>query len=260
MTAAAVPPIAELVAPGSWRAVDCIADLHLDAAHPATLAALEAYLARTQADAVCILGDLFEVWVGDDAIGEPGSFEGAVCALLRAAALRRPLWFMHGNRDFLIGAGFARATGITLLADPTVLVLGGARWLLSHGDALCVDDAPYQRFRAMVRAPDWQARLLAQPLAARRAQARAIRSESEARKHAATTWADVDTAAALAWLRAAHAPALVHGHTHRPADHVLAPGCTRHVLTDWDLDAPPRRAGVLRLRAQGAERIAPEAA
>lgn len=255
------PSIAELVAPAHWQAADCLSDLHLDAAHPATLQALRRYLARTRADAVFILGDLFEVWVGDDAITEPGSFEGEVCALLREEAARRATYFMHGNRDFLIGEGFAQATGITLLADPTVLALAGRRWLLSHGDALCLGDVEYQQFRTMVRDPAWQAALLAQPLAARRAQARSIRSESEARKRSETiVYADADTATATAWLRAAHAPVLVHGHTHRPADHALAPGLTRLVLTDWDLDAPPQRAGVLRLSAHGAKRLPLDAA
>ncbi len=257
----APPPIAELVAPDAWRAVDCISDLHLDAAHPATLRALQSYLEATRADAVVILGDLFEVWVGDDALREPGSFEGQVCAILHDAAERRPTFFMHGNRDFLVSDGFAQATGITLLADPTALALGGLRWLLSHGDALCLEDLPYQQFRRMVRASDWQTQWLAQPLAARRTQARGIRSESESRKRAVVTYADVDRDAALAWLQAAHAQALVHGHTHRPADHLLAPGLVRHVLTDWDVDddAAPR-AEVLRLSAQGAQRLAPEAA
>lgn len=255
--ARAVPPIAELVAPAAWRTVDCLSDLHLDAQHPATLQALQAFLAQTRADAVCILGDLFEVWVGDDAIDEPGSFEGAACALLREAAALRPTFFMHGNRDFLIGPGFARATGITLLADPTALTLGGRRWLLSHGDALCLDDAPYQQFRSMVRQPAWQAQWLAQSLQERRSLARGMRSESESRKQSATEYADVDQTAALAWLNAAHAHALVHGHTHRPADHLLAPGLMRHVLSDWDLDAPPQRADLLRLSADAAQRLTP---
>ena len=254
----AASPIAELVAPGAWRAVDCISDLHLDGAHPATLRALSGYLRQTRADAVFILGDLFEVWVGDDAISEPGSFEGQVCALLRETAARRPTFFMHGNRDFLIGAGFTQATHIALLADPTVLALGGLRWLLSHGDALCLDDLPYQEFRRLVRNPGWQTQWLAQPLAGRRAQARGIRSESESRRQTAEVYADVDRDAALAWLRAAGAQALVHGHTHRPADHTLAPGLLRHVLTDWDMDAAPTRAEVLRLSAQGARRLALE--
>lgn len=254
----AASPIAELVAPGAWRAVDCISDLHLDEAHPATLRALQGYLQQTKADAVFILGDLFEVWVGDDAISEPGSFEAQVCALLRDAAARRPSFFMHGNRDFLVGAGFTQATGIALLDDPTVLALGGLRWLLSHGDALCLDDLPYQEFRRLVRNPDWQTQWLAQPLAERRAQARGIRSKSESRKQATEVYADVDHDAALAWLQAANAQALVHGHTHHPADHVLAPGLLRHVLTDWDMDAAPQRAEVLRLSGQGAQRLALE--
>ena len=129
----AAPPITEWVAPGAWRAVDCISDLHLDAQHPATLRALQDYLERTRADAVLILGDLFEVWVGDDAIEEPGSFEGQVCALLRQAAARRPTGFMHGNRDFLIGNGFARATGIALLAAALLSLTNFGNWIRATG-------------------------------------------------------------------------------------------------------------------------------
>ncbi|QXL83283.1 UDP-2,3-diacylglucosamine diphosphatase [Comamonas sp. NLF-1-9] len=253
--AAAAPPPARLDAPAQWRAVDCISDLHLDAAHPATLAALLDHLASTPADAVCILGDLFEVWVGDDVLQDAASFEARACALLRQARERLPIWFMHGNRDFLIGAGFSRATGIALLEDPTLLQLAGRRWLLSHGDALCLEDLPYQQFRAMVRAPEWQSRWLAQSLPERQAQARAMRSESEARKHTQSLWADVDAAAASAWLQAANAPTLVHGHTHRPAEHALADGRRRLVLSDWDMDHAPRRAQALRLSAAGAQRI-----
>ena len=251
-----VPPIAELAAPAAWRTVDFLADLHLEPGQPATLQALQQYLDSTPADAVFLLGDLFEVWVGDDAIEEPGSFEGACCALLERAARRRPLYFMHGNRDFLVGAGFTRHTGIAVLADPTVLTFAGRRWLLSHGDALCLNDVEYQRFRALARNPAWQAQLLARPLHERRAQGRSARSESEARKQAGNAvYADVDAAAALAWLRTARAGALIHGHTHLPADHALAPGLARHVLTDWDLAAAPPRAGVLRLTANGLQRL-----
>ncbi|MBS0292703.1 MAG: UDP-2,3-diacylglucosamine diphosphatase [Proteobacteria bacterium] len=253
----AVTPMAELQAAPTWRTVDFLADLHLEPAQPATLRALQQYLDQTPADAVFLLGDLFEVWVGDDAIDEPGSFEAQCCVLLANAARRRPLYFMHGNRDFLVGEGFTRHTGIALLADPTVLVFAGRRWLLSHGDALCLNDVEYQRFRALARNPDWQAQLLAHPLPERRAQGRSARSESEARKQAGTaTYADVDGAAAIQWLQAAHAEALIHGHTHLPADHLLAPGLARHVLTDWDLDTAKQRAGVLRLTAQGLQRVA----
>ena len=246
----------ELAAPAAWRTVDFISDLHLEPAQPSTVQALRQYLHSTPADAVFLLGDLFEVWVGDDAIDEPGSFEGACCALLAQAAHARPLYFMHGNRDFLVGEGFTRHTGIPVLADPTVLTFAGRRWLLSHGDALCLNDVEYQRFRILARNPQWQAQLLARPLHERRAQGRSARSESEARKQAgAAVYADVDSPAAIEWLRAAGAQALIHGHTHLPADHVLAPGLARHVLTDWDLDAHPPRAGVLRLTAEGLQRL-----
>lgn len=246
----------ELAAPAAWRTVDFISDLHLEPAQPSTVQALRQYLHSTPADAVFLLGDLFEVWVGDDAIDEPGSFEGTYCALLAQAAHARPLYFMHGNRDFLVGEGFTRHTGIPVLADPTVLTFAGRRWLLSHGDALCLNDVEYQRFRILARNPQWQAQLLARPLHERRAQGRSARSESEARKQAgAAVYADVDSPAAIEWLRAAGAQALIHGHTHLPADHVLAPGLARHVLTDWDLDAHPPRAGVLRLTAEGLQRL-----
>lgn len=256
----AVPPIEELTAPSAWRTVDFVSDLHLEADQPATVDAFSRYLDTTPADAVFLLGDLFEVWVGDDAIQEPGSFEAACCALLRRAASRKALYFMHGNRDFLVGGGFTAATGIAVLGDPTVLAFAGRRWLLSHGDALCLDDREYQKFRAVARNPQWQAQLLARPLAERRAQGRSVRAESEARKQSgAGFYGDVDAAATLQWLQAARAQALIHGHTHLPADHALSAAdstaLARHVLTDWDLSARPPRAGALRLTATGLERI-----
>ncbi len=253
---ATVPRCEELAAPAHWRTVDFLSDLHLQASEPATLAAWRHYLQTTPADALFILGDLFEVWVGDDALDEPGSFEARACALLQAASRRHALFFLHGNRDFLIGPGFARCTGVTLLHDPTVLVWQGQRLLLSHGDALCLQDVDYQRFRQQARSQAWQQHFLAQPLAQRRAQARGIRAESEARKQSGAVYADVDAAAAAAWLQAARAATLVHGHTHRPGEHALGPGLARTVLSDWDLAAHPPRADVLRLSAAGLERIA----
>ncbi|MCL4771000.1 MAG: UDP-2,3-diacylglucosamine diphosphatase [Burkholderiaceae bacterium] len=251
-----VPRFEELVAPSHWRTVDFLSDLHLQASEPDTLAAWHHYLQTTPADALFILGDLFEVWVGDDALDDPGSFESQACALLQAASRQRALFFLHGNRDFLIGPGFARHTGATLLHDPTVLVWQGQRLLLSHGDALCLDDVDYQRFRVQARSVQWQEHFLAKPLAQRRAQARGIRAESEARKQSGAVYADVDGPAAIAWLQAARATTLVHGHTHRPAEHALAPGLARVVLSDWDAAAQPPRADVLRLTPQGLERIA----
>jgi UDP-2,3-diacylglucosamine hydrolase len=163
---------------------------------------------------------------------------------------------MQGNRDFLTGAQFDALCGTTTLADPTVLDCDGQRILLSHGDALCLDDVDYQRFRAMARSPAWQAGFLAQPLQLRREQARGMRQESESRKResgesggqgaAMPTYADLDTEATRGWLQSAHAATLIHGHTHRPADHDLGDGLRRIVLSDWDLAAPVPRAEVLR--------------
>ena len=251
-----VPPFAELAAPAHWRTVDFISDLHLQASEPATVAACLHYLQATPADAIFLLGDIFEVWVGDDALQDPGSFEAQVCAQLQAAAQRSALYFMHGNRDFLAGNAFLQHCGITGLPDPTVLTFAGQRYLLSHGDLLCVDDVDYQRFRVQARSHAWQQQFLAQPLAMRRAQARGIRQESEARKQSGTVYADVDRPSAIAWLQAAQAHTLIHGHTHRPADHALTPGLQRVVLSDWDAAALPPRLETLRLSAAGLERVA----
>lgn len=251
-----VPRFEELIAPSGWRTVEFISDLHLQASEPATVAAFRRYLQTTTADALFILGDLFEVWVGDDAMDEPGSLEAEGCAALHAASQRLPLFFMHGNRDFLAGPAFLKRTGMAGLADPTVLVFGGQRIVLSHGDLLCLDDVDYQRFRLQARSSAWQQAFLAQPLATRRAQARGIRQESENKKQSGAIYADLDTPATIAWLQAAGAGTLVHGHTHRPALHALAPGLNRMVLSDWDAAALPPRLETLRLSVAGLERIA----
>src|SRR6476661_244636 len=154
---------AEFVAPAGWRTVDLISDLHLQPSDPATFEAWRGYMQTTPADAIFILGDLFEVWVGDDSAAEPG-FEAQCAEVLCQAAARRPLFFMHGNRDFLLSAAFAAQCGMQLLDDPTVLALHDRRWLLSHGDLLCLEDADYLRFRAQVRTAAWQGAFLARPL------------------------------------------------------------------------------------------------
>jgi UDP-2,3-diacylglucosamine hydrolase len=251
---------AELPAPAHWRAVDVIADLHLQAAEPATAQAFLDWLAgpaAEQTDALFILGDLFEVWIGDDVLdAAPDVCPESVFLRRCADALSRlartvPVHFMVGNRDFLFGHAAACRCGMTLLSDPTVLIWDERRWLLSHGDALCLADTDYQRFRHEVRSPAWQARFLAQPLPARDAQARALRAASEARKrqlgHDPSLWADVDGDEAQRWLGRADAPVLIHGHTHRPARHVLPDGGERWVLSDWDLQARPPRGEILRL-------------
>jgi UDP-2,3-diacylglucosamine hydrolase len=262
----ALPAAAPWRLPADWDTLDFISDLHLQAEEPATVQAFEAYLKATRADAIFLLGDLFEVWVGDDALEDAGSFEAACAATLRQAAARRPLFFMQGNRDFLTGPQFDAACGTTTLADPTVLDCDGQRLLLSHGDALCLDDVQYQRFRAMARSPAWQTAFLAQPLDLRRAQARGIRAQSESRKQesrapggdagAMPGYADLDVQATRDWLHAAGASTLIHGHTHRPAEHALGDGLRRVVLSDWDLAARPPRAEVLRWqRNRGLRRL-----
>jgi len=264
-TLTTVPEIAELSAPPSWRTVDFISDLHLQAGEPATFEAWRHYLESTPADAVFILGDLFEAWVGDDAVGTDlhapsAGFDAACARAMGDAAGRLALFFMHGNRDFLVGQALMDLCNTTLLHDPTVLEFpsgSGGRWLLSHGDALCLDDTDYMEFRRQVRSADWQCAFLAKPLAERQEIARALRRQSEARKQSGAQYADVDAGAARQWLQAANAHTLIHGHTHKPAMHELGDGLARVVLSDWDLAAPVPRADVLRLSVgAGLQRIA----
>lgn len=245
-------PWPELYPPPHWRVLDVISDLHLQVTEPATLAAWQRYMASTPADAVFILGDLFEVWVGDDVLdadtADGPSFERTCADVIAATARTRPVYFMQGNRDFLVGPALACHTQMQLLADPTVLAWVGQRWLLSHGDALCLDDTAYLAFRAQVRQPAWQQAFLAKPLTERRAIARAMREHS-AQSQASQPYADVHPQAVDAWLDATHTTTLLHGHTHRPATHALAHGRQRVVLSDWDAAATPPRAEVLRLTA-----------
>ena len=249
-----VPAMPELIAPAHWHTVEFIADLHLDPSEPATVHAWRDYLASSTADAIFLLGDIFEVWVGDDALHEPGSFEAQCAATLHAASAQRPLFFMVGNRDFLAGSAFLEATGMTGLADPTVLVWGTRRIVLSHGDALCLADVQYQKFRALSRDPAWQQQLLSQPLAVRRAIGKSARSESEQRKQSGAAYADADLAMTCNWMEQAQAQWLIHGHTHQPAEHALPGGGTRIVLSDWHMTGDTQRAEVLRVTTQGWQR------
>jgi UDP-2,3-diacylglucosamine hydrolase len=239
----------ELQAPSFWRCADFISDLHLQAADRPTFAAWASYMQATTADAVFILGDLFEVWVGDDAAQVDGSFEAECVAVLRQAGERLALYIMQGNRDFLMGPALMQACHATALSDPAVLDFAGQRWLLSHGDALCLDDTDYQTFRKQVRSQEWQLAFLAKPLDERQAIALDIRRASTTRKQSNACYADVDTDAALVLLAQADSQHLVHGHTHKPAQHALGAGKLRTVLSDWDLNATPVRNEVLRITA-----------
>ncbi len=256
----------QLSAPAHWQAVEFISDLHLQPGEAQTFEAWLAFLQRPaseRADALFILGDLFEVWVGDDMLESSAStdqtFWRACSEALWSFSTYTPVYFMAGNRDFLLGSQGLRACGMQGLNDPTSLDFLGQHWLLSHGDALCLADTDYMRFREQVRQPAWQREFLARPLSERTAIARDLREQSEARKrstaHDPCLWADVDTNAARAALQTAGAHTLIHGHTHRPALHELGDGLQRVVLSDWDAGAHPPRAEVLRLDAQGLRRI-----
>ena len=247
--------VARLQADAAWGCIDLLSDLHLQADMPRTFDAWQHHLETTPANAVLILGDLFEVWVGDDALCQ--AFEARCLRVLQSAGRRRWLAFMPGNRDFLVGDDLLAVAGMHRLADPTVLDAFGQQWLLSHGDALCLSDTAYQTFRQQVRSPAWQRAFLAQPLALRQQQARAMRdaSASHQASQGPAGWSDVDDEAATAWLDQACAAVMIHGHTHRPGSHTLAGGRARHVLGDWDLDASPPRALALRLTRQGLSRL-----
>jgi UDP-2,3-diacylglucosamine hydrolase len=251
----ATPAFDEWVADAAWRAIDFLSDLHLSPALPRTFETFERHLQTTPADAVVILGDLFEVWIGDDA--RTLDFERRCADVLAAAGVRCALAFMVGNRDFLLGDAMLAASRMKGLRDPTLLLAFGRRNVLSHGDVLCLDDTEYQDFRRLVRSAAWQREFLAKPLEERAAIAAQIRARSEQRRaFDGRSDVDVDADAAAAWLRAAAATELVHGHTHRPARHALPGGGTRYVLSDWDLDDPAHpRADVLRLTRAGFERL-----
>lgn len=249
------PAMGLVQAPASWQTVDLISDLHLQASEIATFEAWRHYMAATPAQAVWMLGDMFEVWVGDDAVAQD-PFLQQCAEVLRQTALRCHLGFMPGNRDFLVGPHFLSTCGVQALSDPTVLAWQDQRILLSHGDALCLGDTAYQGFRQQVRSAAWQADFLAKPLSERLALARAMRTQSESQKQSGMDYADADTALGVQWLKTAQSNWLIHGHTHRPADHHLGDGLRRQVLSDWSLDHAPLRAQVLRLHADGrAERL-----
>ena len=248
--------LAELIAPPHWQAIDFISDLHLQASEPETFNAWTRYLQTTQAHALFILGDLFEVWVGDDvanptlstSMSVSDSFERQCASHLHQAARRLDIFFIHGNRDFLVGQEFLSQCGMRLLSDPTVLCFDQQRWLLSHGDELCLADTDYQQFRKMVRSDAWQTEFLSKPLQERQTIARGLRAQSEARKKLGLLVVDVDAEMAKQWLRDAGSNTLIHGHTHQPANHDMGQGLQRIVLSDWDGAALPPRAQVLQLR------------
>jgi UDP-2,3-diacylglucosamine hydrolase len=222
-----------------------ISDLHLHETRPETSAAFFHFCIHEaeNAQALYILGDLFEFWVGDDQL-DHNAFSVEVCGALKAVADKgTAIYFMRGNRDFLIGSRFAKEAGLTLLDDPTTVSIGNKSYLLMHGDTLCTDDIAYQQFRRQARDPAWQAAVLAKPYAERVAFAHAIRERSTTEKATkALDIMDVTLATVEATFRANGYIDIIHGHTHRPMVHThLIDGhaCTRTVLADWHDTAMP---------------------
>ena len=230
-----------------------ISDLHLDAERPAITELFGRFIdgEARGADALYILGDLFEAWVGDDDPSGAGTFVAEKLRGLRDAGV--PVSFIRGNRDFLLHAAYARAAGMAILPDPAVVMLYGKPTLLLHGDLLCTDDVAYQQFRAQTRNPDWQRQFLSQPLPARLAFAQQARAASKAhqsglrdagRMEAIT---DVAPATVAATFARYGIDTMIHGHTHRPAVHTHEGG-TRIVLGDWY-----EQGSVLRVDANSAK-------
>ena len=232
-----------------------ISDLHLDAERPALTELFLRFLREeaARADALYILGDLFEAWVGDDDPSETGDFVARELNALAAGGV--PVFFIRGNRDFLLGEDYARRAGMTILPDPSVVMLYGQPTLLMHGDTLCTGDAAYQQFRAQVRDPAWQQHFLSQPLATRVAFAQQARAASKAHqaglqdKGTMESITDVTPETVESTLARFGIARLIHGHTHRPAVHELDIDGRAHqriVLGDWY-----DQGSVLRVNADG---------
>jgi UDP-2,3-diacylglucosamine hydrolase len=229
-----------------------ISDLHLQPSHPRTSAAFFAFLKERAmaAESLYLLGDIFEYWAGDDDLG--AMHPQLVAKALRAVsdAGTRVYW-IAGNRDFLVGKEFAAAAGLTLLEEPHVVDIGGQRLVLVHGDAQCTGDTKYMAFRAMVREPAWQQQFLAMPLEKRKEIIAGLRQGSK-EANAGKSYDIMDVAPdAVAELHAlTNVDTIIHGHTHRPALHQDG-ARRRYVLPDWDMDAEIQRGGWIALEAAG---------
>ena len=247
-----------------------ISDLHLTPSMPLTAQRFFDFCEKdaSQAEAVFILGDLFEYWVGDDAVSR-SPFHHEVQQALANLSSRVKTYYIHGNRDFLVGTSFLKKTGMTLLVDPSLIEIAGTQYLLAHGDALCTADIGYQLFRSWVRKPWLQKLFLTLPITWRRSIANQLRMNSHAKYEHSTKAAyqdnqiktDVTKEACAALLRVHSSDKLIHGHTHRPSLHqesLANQAWQRWVLSDWDLDHPEAatpRANALLINAQGVRAI-----
>lgn len=219
-----------------------ISDLHLQQSHPKTTQAFFDFLQQhaVHARQLYLLGDLFEYWAGDDDMAMP--YHQQIIQALRAVSKAGvKLFWIAGNRDFLVGAKFAHAIDATLLPDPFITTIGKLRITLSHGDALCTDDVAYMAFRAQVRDPNWQRNFLALPLTERKAIIGNLRQNSQqAQRMKSAEIMDVHPDAVAALWGQTGTTLMIHGHTHRPARHETQQGNStyvRYVLPDWEYDA-----------------------
>jgi len=255
--------------------VDFISDLHLQPSEIKSFEAWSDYMSSTPASVLFILGDFFEVWAGDDFLeSSHADFENRCIKVLKEQSKRMSIYFMAGNRDFLIKDSALEASNMKALEDPCLLSAQGETFVLSHGDAMCLSDVDYLKFREMVRNPIWQTQFLSKPLEERLAIAKAMRIKSEEEKakyrkafeaSKSTTQDvksqktnaaadslmglhDVDYEFANSVLDTFNCETLIHGHTHRPGEYSLSKNRKRVVLSDWDAYAQPKRLEILRLQ------------
>jgi UDP-2,3-diacylglucosamine hydrolase len=255
--------------------IDFISDLHLQPSEIKSFEAWVDYMRSTPATALFILGDFFEVWAGDDFLkSSHADFENQCINVIQEQSKRISIYFMAGNRDFLIKDSALDASNMKALEDPCLLSAQGKTFVLSHGDAMCLSDVEYLKFREMVRNPNWQIQFLSKPLEERLAIAKAMRIKSEEEKAkyrtafeaskltppnvdsghqnaGAQTFMglhDVDYEFASSVLDAFNCDTLIHGHTHRPGEYALSNNRRRIVLSDWDAYAQPKRLEILRLQ------------
>lgn len=236
-----------------------ISDLHLSQSQPRTTQAFFNFLQQraNQAQELYILGDLFEYWAGDDDLDNPYN-QGVVDALRALSNTGIKIFWIAGNRDFLVGTAFSHATGSTLLPDPFIASIAGHRITLAHGDAQCTDDAAYMAFRQQVRQAQWQKTFLSLPLSQRKTIIAGLRNDSRlAKSKKSDDIMDVNALAIDDLFDATGTAIMIHGHTHRPARHEYTNGGrqrVRYVLPDWDLDTSMPRGGWIAIDANGAIR------
>lgn len=259
--------------PAGLQQVAILSDIHLNAKQPENFEAWARFMRGTQAQAVLLLGDIFDVWVGDDVLDEKALASNAprsafakqcVDVLRECTESGVAVYVMHGNRDFLLGSRFFEQTGCLFLPDPCVLQWhvdsdGGKRIdiaVLTHGDALCTGDTEYMAFREMVRSAAWQQSFLNKSLLERIKIAEAIRQNSEKQQSMKDSYTDVEDDAVKRLLQTTNQMRLIHGHTHRAACYTLQVDglnepALRYVLSDWDVMAQPARADALLIDATG---------